>query len=96
MPPSPECRGELDAHRRGGRALLGLADLGHLRAAHLGIGDADIAGMHRQIERAEQLAVSGDYEAAARLLNPVVDRDRFARIYEEHVLALKGAYQMSE
>ena len=27
---------------------------------------------------------------------PVVNRERFTRIFDEHVLALKGAYQMDD
>jgi len=50
-----------------------------------GIGDADISGMRRQIDRAEELAVGGDYAAATRLLQPVVDRlqRRLVAIYDE-------------
>ena len=53
-----------------------------------GIGDADITGMHRQIERAEALAVGGDYEAATRLLKPVVDRleRRLVAIYDQNTV----------
>jgi hypothetical protein len=63
-----------------------------------GIGDADIAGMHRQIERAEQLAVSGDYEAAARLLKPVVDRleRRLVAIYDQKTVYYEKSFDGPE
>jgi hypothetical protein len=50
-----------------------------------GIGAADIAGIRRQIGRAEELAVSGDYQAASELLKPVVDRleRRLVAIYDQ-------------
>jgi len=50
-----------------------------------GIGAADIAGMHRQIERAEELSINGDHQAATELLKPVVDRleRRLVAIYDQ-------------
>ena len=63
-----------------------------------GIGDADINGMHRQIERAEQLAVSGDYEAAANLLKPVVDRleRRLVAIYDQKTVYYEKSFDGPE
>jgi hypothetical protein len=53
-----------------------------------GVGEADIAGMHRQIERAEEMALNGNYQAAADLLKPVVDRleRRLAVIYDQQTV----------
>ena len=53
-----------------------------------GVGEADIAGMHRQIERAEELAINGDYNGAAELLKPVVDRleRRLAAIFDQQTV----------
>jgi len=39
-----------------------------------GIGAGDIVGMQRQLARAEELAVEGDYKQASKLLLPVIDR----------------------
>lgn len=63
-----------------------------------GVGDADIAGMHRQIERAEQLAVGGDYEAAARMLKPVVDRleRRLVAIYDRKTVYYEKSFDGPE
>ena len=63
-----------------------------------GIGDADIAGMHRQIERAEELAVGGDYEAATRLLKPVVDRleRRLVAIYDQKTVYYEKTFDGPE
>jgi len=53
-----------------------------------GISSADITGMHRQIERARELAINGEYRAAADLLKPVVDRleRRLAAIYDQQTV----------
>jgi hypothetical protein len=63
-----------------------------------GIGDADITGMHRQIERAEQLAVSGDYESATGLLNPVVDRleRRLVAIFDQKTVYYEKSFDGPE
>jgi hypothetical protein len=63
-----------------------------------GIGDADIAGMHRQIQSAEQLAVSGDYESASRLLKPVVDRleRRLVAIYDQKTVYYEKSFDGPE
>ena len=63
-----------------------------------GIGDADIAGMHRQIERAEQLAVGGDYAAAAGVLKPVVDRleRRLVAIYDQKTVYYEKSFDGPE
>ncbi len=63
-----------------------------------GIGDADIAGMHRQIERAEELAVSGDYEAATKLLRPVVDRleRRLVAIFDQKTVYYEKSFDGPE
>lgn len=63
-----------------------------------GIGDADITGMHRQIERAEQLAVSGDYAAATKLLKPVVDRleRRLVAIYDQKTVYYEKSFDGPE
>ena len=63
-----------------------------------GIGDADITGMHRQIERAEALAVGGDYEAATRLLKPVVDRleRRLVAIYDQKTVYYEKSFDGPE
>jgi hypothetical protein len=59
-----------------------------------GVGDADIAGMHRQMERAEELALNGDYDGAARLLKPVVDRleRRLAAIYDQQTVYYEKSF----
>lgn len=53
-----------------------------------GISAADITGMHRQIERAEELAINGRYKAASDLLKPVADRieRRLAAIYDQQTV----------
>lgn len=53
-----------------------------------GISPADVTGMHRQIDRAEELAINGNYQAAADLLKPVVDRleRRLAAIYDQQTV----------
>jgi hypothetical protein len=63
-----------------------------------GIGDADITGMHRQIERAEQLAVSGDFAAATNLLKPVVDRleRRLVAIYDQKTVYYEKSFEGPE
>jgi hypothetical protein len=63
-----------------------------------GIGDADITGMHRQIDRAEELAVGGDYEAATRLLKPVVDRleRRLVAIYDQKTVYYEKSFDGPE
>lgn len=60
-----------------------------------GIGDADIVGMHRQIERAEELAVGGDYDGAARLLKPVVDRleRRLVAIFDQKTVYYEKSFE---
>lgn len=59
-----------------------------------GIGDADIAGIHRQIERAEELAVGGNYEGAAQLLKPVVDRleRRLVAIFDQKTVYYEKSF----
>jgi hypothetical protein len=63
-----------------------------------GIGDADITGMHRQIERAEELAVGGDYEGATKLLKPVVDRleRRLVAIYDQKTVYYEKSFDGPE
>jgi hypothetical protein len=63
-----------------------------------GIGDADISGMRRQIDRAEELAVSGDYAAAAQLLQPVVDRleRRLVAIYDQKTVYYEKSFDGPE
>ena len=63
-----------------------------------GMGDADVAGMHRQIESAEQLAVKGDYEAASNLLKPVVDRleRRLVAIYDQKTVYYEKSFDGPE
>ena len=60
-----------------------------------GVGEADIAGMHRQIERAEELAINGSYQAAADLLKPVVDRleRRLAVIYDQQTVYYEKKFE---
>jgi hypothetical protein len=59
-----------------------------------GIGDADITGMQRQIGRAEELAVAGNYQAATRLLQPVVDRleRRLVAIYDQKTVYYEKSF----
>jgi hypothetical protein len=63
-----------------------------------GIGDADITGMHRQIERAEALAVGGDYDSASNLLKPVVDRleRRLVAIYDQKTVYYEKSFDGPE
>ena len=63
-----------------------------------GIGDADITGMRRQIDRAEEMAVSGDYVAATRLLQPVVDRleRRLVAIYDQKTVYYEKTFDGPE
>ena len=63
-----------------------------------GIGEADITGMRRQIDRAEELAVSGNYEAAAGLLKPVVDRleRRLVAIYDQKTVYYEKSFDGPE
>jgi hypothetical protein len=63
-----------------------------------GIGDADITGMQRQIDSAEELAVSGDYMAATRLLQPVVDRlqRRLVAIYDQKTVYYEKSFDGPE
>jgi hypothetical protein len=63
-----------------------------------GIGDADIAGMRRQIERAEELAVGGDFVAATGLLKPVVDRleRRLVAIFDQKTVYYEKSFDGPE
>jgi hypothetical protein len=63
-----------------------------------GIDDADINGMRRQIDRAEELAVSGDYPSATRLLQPVVDRleRRLVAIYDQKTVYYEKSFDGPE
>ena len=63
-----------------------------------GIGDADIAGMRRQIERAEELAVGGEFEAATGLLKPVVDRleRRLVAIFDQKTVYYEKSFDGPE
>ena len=63
-----------------------------------GIGDADITGMHRQIERAEELAVSGNFESATNLLKPVADRleRRLVAIYDQKTVYYEKSFDGPE
>jgi hypothetical protein len=60
-----------------------------------GIGEADVAGMHRQIERAEELALNGNYREAADLLKPVIDRleRRLAAIYDQQTVYYEKKFE---
>jgi len=60
-----------------------------------GVSVADITGMHRQIERAEELAINGNHEAAADLLKPVVDRleRRLAAIYDQQTVYYEKKFE---
>lgn len=50
-----------------------------------GLGEADLAGMQRQIDRARELAARSDFDAATDLLLPVADRleRRIVAIYHQ-------------
>ena len=63
-----------------------------------GVSVADITGMHRQIERAEELAINGNHEAAADLLKPVVDRleRRLAAIYDQQTVYYEKKFEGPE
>jgi len=63
-----------------------------------GIGEADIAGMQRQIDRAEELAVGGNYEAATGLLKPVADRleRRLVAIYDQKTVYYEKSFDGPE
>jgi hypothetical protein len=63
-----------------------------------GIGDDDVTGMRRQIDRAEELAVNGDYVAATRLLQPVVDRleRRLVAIYDQKTVYYEKSFDGPE
>ena len=63
-----------------------------------GIGEADVTGMRRQIDRAEELAVSGNYEAATGLLKPVVDRleRRLVAIYDQKTVYYEKSFDGPE
>jgi len=63
-----------------------------------GIGEADVTGMRRQMERAEELAVGGDYAAATRLLQPVVDRleRRLVAIYDQKTVYYEKSFDGPE
>lgn len=78
-----------------GRTTSFLQSLEAQPAEVRGIGDADIVGMHRQIERAEELAVGGDYDGAARLLKPVVDRleRRLVAIYDQKTVYYEKSFE---
>lgn len=60
-----------------------------------GISSADISGMHRQVERADELAINGNYQAAADLLKPVVDRleRRLAAIYDQQTVVYEKTFE---
>jgi hypothetical protein len=60
-----------------------------------GVGDADITGMRRQIERAEEMALNGNYQGAADLLKPVVDRleRRLAVIYDQQTVYYEKKFE---
>jgi hypothetical protein len=77
-----------------GRTTSFLKSLEAQPAEVRGIGDADIMGIRRQIERAEEIAVSGDFEAATRLLQPVVDRleRRLVAIYNQKTVYYEKSF----
>ena len=77
-----------------GRTTSFLQSLEAQPAEARGIGDADIAGMHRQIERAEELAVGGNYDGAAQLLKPVVDRleRRLVAIFDQKTVYYEKSF----
>ena len=81
-----------------GRTTSFLQSLEAQPAEVRGIGDADIAGMRRQIERAEEMAVGGDYEGAARLLTPVVDRleRRLVAIFDQKTVYYEKSFDGPE
>lgn len=64
-------------------------------AAGTGMNEADITGMKRQIVRAEELAINGNYQAAADLLKPVVDRleRRLAAIYDQQTVYYEKKFE---
>lgn len=53
-----------------------------------GVDEADLVGLRRQIQRAEEFAVGGDYAAASKLLVPVADRleRRLVAIYDQRTV----------
>ena len=78
-----------------GRTTSFLQSLEAQPAEARGIGDADIVGMHRQIERAEELAVGGNYEGATQLLKPVVDRleRRLVAIFDQKTVYYEKTFE---
>lgn len=81
-----------------GRTMSYLQSLEAQPSRTRGIGEADITGMHRQIERAEELAVGGDFEAATRLLKPVVDRleRRLVSIFDQKTVYYEKSFDGPE
>jgi hypothetical protein len=77
-----------------GRTTSFLQSLEAQPAEVRGIGDADIAGMHRQIDRAEELAVGGNYDGASQLLKPVVDRleRRLVAIFDQKTVYYEKSF----
>jgi len=59
-----------------------------------GIGAADIAGMRRQLERADELAANGELAAARKLLKPVADRleRRLVAIYDRKTVYYEKSF----
>ncbi len=60
-----------------------------------GVSTADITGMKRQIDRAGELAVNGEYQAAADLLKPIVDRleRRLTAIYDQQTVYYEKTFE---
>ena len=81
-----------------GRTQSFLQSLEAQPPAARGIDDADITGMRRQIERAEELAVGGDYDAATQLLKPVVDRleRRLVAIFDQKTVYYEKSFDGPE
>jgi len=59
-----------------------------------GVDEADLAGIRRQIQRAEELAIGGDYASASRLLVPVADRleRRLVAIYDQRTVYYEKSF----
>ena len=80
--------GDLDYKRLHERTQAFLQSLESQPEELRGVGEADLAVIRRQVQRAEEFAVGGDYAAASRLLLPVADRleRRLVAIYDQRTV----------
>ena len=89
-----DTRLESEYRRLRDRARQSLQTISALPAESRGIDAVDMAGMTRQIDRADELAINGDYAQAARLMTPVADRleRRVVAIFDQRTLVYDRSF----